>query len=262
VPVSISAAPVRSRGDLLGYVGVYKDISDLKETEKKLETMNEKLQVVGGLTRHDVRNKLFAITGNAYLLKKQFADKPDVLDKLREMENAVELTVKIFNFAKAYEMLGVEELNYVDVARTFDEAVSLFSDKITVQISNECNRLDVLADSLLRQLFYNLIDNSIKHGKKVTKIKVSYEKTPEGELRLLYEDDGVGIPAADKPKLFRQGYGTGGSTGYGLYMISKMLEVYGWRIQETGEPAKSAQFVMIIPSVNMEGREHYRIRPI
>jgi signal transduction histidine kinase len=112
---------------------------------------------------------------------------------------------------------------------------------------------------LLRQLFYNLIDNSLKYGQKVTRIRVRYEKTSEDVLRLVYEDDGVGIPLSEKPKLFKEGYSTGGSTGYGLYLIRKMMEVYGWTIQETGEPGKGAQFIITIPKTNSSGKENYRI---
>jgi PAS domain S-box-containing protein len=259
VPVLLSAAQITVEGRHLGYVAVYKDISELQNTQKKLEIMNEKLRVTGGLTRHDVRNKLSAITGNAFLLKKQLAGDSSALEKIREMENAVEQTVRIFEFAKAYEMLGVEELSYIDVAKTLDEALSLFSGLINVKVINDCHGLAVLADSLLRQLFYNLIDNSLKYGKKVSRIRVGYKKTGEDQLQLSYEDDGVGIPVGDKPKLFRQGYSTGGSTGYGLYMISKMMEVYGWTIQETGTPGEGAQFTITIPKTNTTGKENYRL---
>ena len=61
---------------------------------------------------------------------------------------------------KDYEMLGVEELVYVDVEKIVNEAASFFSDLRGVKVANECHGLTVLADSLLRQLFYNLIDNS------------------------------------------------------------------------------------------------------
>ena len=259
VPVFVSAAPITVEGRFLGYVAVYKDISELKNTEKKLEIMNEKLRVTGGLTRHDVRNKLSAVTGNVYLLKKQLAHSSEFLDKLSDIENAVQQTIRIFDFAKIYEMLGVEELSYVDVAKTFDEAVSLFSGSINVKVVNECHGLAVLADPLLRQLFYNLIDNSLKYGQKTTRIRVHYEETGKDHLRLVYEDDGVGIPAAEKPKLFKEGYSTGGSTGYGLHLVSKMVEVYGWKIQETGTPERGAQFTMTIPKINRDGKESLRL---
>jgi PAS domain S-box-containing protein len=259
VPVFVSSAPITVEGRFLGYVAVYKDISELKDAEKKLELMNEKLRVTGGLTRHDVRNKLSTITGNVYLLNKRLSDNSDVLDKLKAIESAVQQTVRIFDFAKAYEMLGVEELSYIDVAKTLDEAVSLFLGSINVKVVNECSGLVVLADPLLRQLFYNLIDNSLKYGQKVSRIRVYYEGTGLDNLSLVYEDDGVGIPATEKPKLFKQGYSTGGSTGYGLYLISKIVEVYGWTIQETGTLGKGAQFTIAIPKLNRDGKESVRL---
>ncbi len=155
--------------------------------------MNEKLRVVGGLTRHDVRNKLSTITGNIYLNKKRLADHSDVLKSYEEMVSACEQIVKIFDFAKDYEMLGVEELTYIDVEDAVQKAVSLFSDLNGIKVTNECHGLTVLADSLLRQLFYNLIDNSLKYGRKTTRVNVHFEKTSRDELKLLYEDDGVGI---------------------------------------------------------------------
>jgi len=258
IPVSISAAPILIQGKLIGYIGVYKDISDLKNTEHALEIMNEKLRVVGGLTRHDVRNKLSWVTGNAYLLKKHLAGDSDALDKIRDMEAAIEQTVKILDFAKTYEMLGAEKLVYVDVQKAVNEAIQLFSDLKGVKVTNDCNGLHVLADSLLRQLFYNLIDNSLKYGQKTTLIKVSFEKTDQHQLKIVYSDDGVGISIANKPKLFKEGYTTGGSTGYGLYLIRKMMEVYGWTLEETGEPDRGARFVFTIPHLNSNGKENYQ----
>jgi len=259
VPVSISAAPIKVENRLVGYIGVYKDISDLKKIEKNLEEMNEKLQVVGQLTRHDVRNKLSTITGNVYLLKKQLASNSEILGKLRDMETAVQQTVKIFDFAKAYEMLGTEELVYNDVEKTVNEAISLFANRNNIKVINDCHGLTILADSLLRQLFYNLIDNSLKYGQKTARIRVYYEKTGQDSLKLVYEDDGIGIPVAEKPKLFKEGYSTGGSTGYGLYLIKKIVEVYGWTIQETGTPGKGARFTMVILEKNQNGKENYQL---
>jgi signal transduction histidine kinase len=82
--------------------------------------------------------------------------------------------VKIFDFAKMYEQIGVEERTYINVEGTFKEAVALLSGFLNVKVVNDCRGLSLLADSFLRQLFFNLIDNSLKHGKKAT--------TSKGEL--------------------------------------------------------------------------------
>ena len=116
----------------------------------------------------------------------------------------------------------------------------------------------VLADSFLRQLFYNFVDNTRKYGKKTTTVKVYFEKAEQGELRLIYEDDGVGITLENKSKLFTEGFSTGGSTGFGLFFTKKMMDVYGWQIQETGEPSKGEKFTITIPKFNKDGKENFQ----
>jgi PAS domain S-box-containing protein len=266
VPVAVSAAPMTIEGRLAGYVAMYKDISELKSAEKaitemmqKIVLMNEKLRVVGGLTRHDVRNKLSVITGNAYLLKKRLPDDNEILENLAVIEKAAKQVTQIFEFAKAYESLGAEELVFMNVGETIDEAVALFSDLKGAKVTNSCSGLNVLADSLLRQMFYNLIDNSLKYGQKTSRIEIHYEETSQNELRLYYEDDGTGVPKETKPDLFKEGFTTGKGTGHGLYLIKKMMEVYGWTIRETGTPGKGAQFTITMPRTNQNGKENYHI---
>jgi PAS domain S-box-containing protein len=266
VPVAVSAAPMKFEGTVVGYVGVYKDISELKITEaamkemmQKLATMNEKLQVVGGLTRHDVRNKLSVITGNIFLDKKWTRDNPELLESFKDMESACGQIVRILDFARNYELLGVEELTYTDVHEAVQKAVSLFSDLKGAKVSNECQGLNVLADSLLGQMFYNLVDNSLKYGCKVSHIRIFFQQAGEDGLRIFYQDDGVGIPQNVRPNLFREGFSTGRGSGYGLFLIKTLMDVYGWRIEETGESGKGAQFTITIPRTAKNGKENYRI---
>jgi PAS domain S-box-containing protein len=264
IPVSVSAAPIIVEGRPVGHVAMYKDISELKRTEaamkemmQKLATMNEKLRVVGSLTRHDVRNKLTVVTGNIFLIKRRLPGNSEIFDYLHDIDSACQQILEMFDFAHSYEMLGDEELKNVDVDETVEKAVSLFWDLKGIKVSNECQGLTVLADSLLTRLFYNMIDNSLKYGEKITQIRVYYEVSRDGQLKLIYQDDGIGIPFSEKPKLFREGYGKG--TGYGLYLIKKMMEAYGWAIQETGESGKGAQFTITIPRTNQNGKENYQI---
>jgi PAS domain S-box-containing protein len=253
-------------------VGIFRDVTVQKQNQKdltlsleslsftieKIQALNEKLQVVGNLTRHDVRNKLSTVTGYAYILKKKHADEVDVVDGLSKIEQSVKDSIKIFDFAKMYEQLGAEELTDINVENKINEAVALFSGT-PPKILNECHGLTVLADSFLRQMFYNFIDNTIKYGQKTTMIKVTYKKTDQGNLVLTYDDDGVGISAENKLKLFSEGFSTGGSTGFGLFLTKKMIEIYGWNITEEGEQGKGAKFVITIPNHNKDGKENYQI---
>lgn len=245
----ISAAKIdfkRKPADIL----VFRDIS----ARKRLE---EKLRVVGSLTRHDVRNKLTVIAGNSYLLRQRLAGDPRVLRHLEDIDAAVRQVERIFDFARTYEKLGTEELTYVDTKQILKEVESLFSDLKGIEIVNDCNGVTVLADSLLNQVFYNLIDNSLKYGKKIKRIRVHYDD--EGnQLKLIYKDDGVGISDNMRSSLFKEGGGKG--TGYGLFMVRRICEVYGWAIEETGKQGKGVQFTMTIPRKNRAGKTLYKIQ--
>jgi PAS domain S-box-containing protein len=252
LPVSISAAPITVEDKLSGYVITYKDISETKK-------MEEKLRVVCSLTRHDVRNKLVAVTGNTYLLRQTLTEDPKALERLKDIEASVRQVERILEFAGIYEKLGVEQPTYLDVTKILDEAASLYSDLNNVRIVNDCSGLTVLADSLLRQIFYNLIDNSLKYGETIKQIRVYYRMSSGERLELVHEDDGVGVPDDMRSNLFKEGFTSGKGTGYGLFMIKRICEVYGWTIQETGKHVKGAQFTITIPKTNPNGKENYHI---
>jgi signal transduction histidine kinase len=162
--------------------------------------------------------------------------------------------------ARIYEKLGTEQLVNIDVGEAVDGAVSLFSGLKGVKIVNKCDGLTVLSDSLLNQLFYNLIDNSLKYGEKIQQIKIQYTTLDADQLELVYEDDGVGIPDNMRSNLFKEGVTSGKGTGYGLFMIKRICEVYGWTIQETGKQGSGAKFTMSIPRTGNTGKANYQIQ--
>jgi signal transduction histidine kinase len=84
----------------------------------------------------------------------------------------------------------------------------------------------------------------LKHGQRVSQIRAFYKETEEDQLKLVYEDNGVGVPKGEKEKIFEEKYAN--RTGHGLYVIRKICEVYGWNIRETGEYGKGAQFTITI----------------
>jgi PAS domain S-box-containing protein len=250
LPVEINASAIQYKGKP-ATLNVIRDVSERKK-------MEEKLRIVGSLTRHDVRNKLTAIMGNIYISKKKLADRPDVLESFNDMESVCDQIVRIFEFARDYERLGVEKLTFVDLGKVVDKVAGSFLDLKGTRVVNDCHGIAVLADSLLERLFYNLIDNSLKYGEKLNQIRVSHEESEDG-LRLFYEDDGIGISEDTRPKIFNEGFTTGKGSGYGLYLIRRMMEVYGWAITETGTYGKGAQFTISIPKARPDGRQNYKL---
>jgi signal transduction histidine kinase len=216
------------------------------------------LLVIGGLTRHDVQNKLMVVKGNTFLLRKKIGNNPELTPYLNSIDKALLDTERLFEFSRLYEKIGSEQIKEINVEQSFEEAISFFENLENKDVTNECHGLIILADSLLTQLFYNLIDNSLKHGEKVTKIRLSF-LTSKNSTDLVYEDDGLGIPKDIKSKLFTKGFTTGNGSGNGLALIKQIVDVYGWNIQEIGEPGKGAKFLISIPMVNLNGKVNYHI---
>lgn len=215
--------------------------------------VNEKLDVIGKLTRHDVSNKISIIRNNVHLAKKRVKNNKIISEYLKSIESAINQTDKIFEFAKNYEKLGPEDMSFVNVGFSLKEARMLLSGLDGINLVNECDNLEVMADSLLIQVFYNLLDNSIKYAKNVDQIKLYYTEG-NNNLSLIYEDNSNGISEGEKEKIFKEGYGKG--TGYGLFLIRKICDSYNWIIKETGKQGKGAQFTITIPKTNEKGENY------
>ncbi len=120
------------------------------------------------------------IKANTYLLAKRAGDNPELTKYLEGIDSALHGADQIIEFGRAYEKIGSEELTNMHVEACFNEAAALFPEVLGINVINESQGLTVLADSLLRQLLYNLIDNSLKHGEKVTQIRLHYNKNGDG----------------------------------------------------------------------------------
>jgi K+-sensing histidine kinase KdpD len=122
-----------------------------------------------------------------------------------------------------------------------------------VDVSIEFDKLEIFADPLLERVFFNLIENALRHGKKLTKIIFSYKESNDN-LILICKDDGGGIPYNEKENIFNRKFFK--NTGFGLFLSREILSITGLSIKETGEPGKGARFEISIP------HSAYRFRTI
>jgi PAS domain S-box-containing protein len=228
------------------FATVFTDITERKKATQALNSTNEKLRVIGSLVRHDVCNKLSGISTNTYLLRKNSGDNSQIQQYLNNIDSEIKDAQRLFELSSLYENIGVEQPHEIDVEVCFAEAVKLVSN-LKISVVNNTQGLKVKADSLLKQVFYNLVDNSLRHGQKVTEIKLLYRAKSDESL-LIYSDDGVGVSVENKSRLFTEGFSTAKGTGLGLAMIRKVLQVYGWTIHETGIPGKGVKFEITIPN--------------
>ena len=106
------------------------------------------------------------------------------------------------------------------------------------------NNIEIYADPLLSKVFYNLLENSVRHGDHTSLIQFQFRENDE-TLTIICEDNGGGIDQETKKHLFKRGYGK--NTGYGLFLIREILAITGIVIEETGESGKGARFEIKVP---------------
>lgn len=104
--------------------------------------------------------------------------------------------------------------------------------------------LEVYADPLIAKVFFNLVDNAVRHGGGITTIRFAVEEQ-DGEAIIVCEDDGEGVPPAEKERIFEHGYGK--NTGFGLTISREILDITGIGIREVGDAGRGARFEMIVP---------------
>lgn len=184
------------------------------------------------------------LQGYISILKKKEQD-PFFQDYLNKITSSAQRITTMIQFTREYEKIGVDAPVWQD-CRTLVENAAIEVLFANVKIQNSIPKgTGVFADSLIVEVFYNLIDNALQYGRKITTIQFSLEER-EGENIIICKDDGDGIPEEEKEKIFERGYGK--NTGLGLFLSREVLSITGITIFETGNPENGAMFVIRIPT--------------
>lgn len=221
----------------------------LLETQDELKQANEKLSVLGSITRHDTLNRLSVVLGRMQMLQEMSHDK-EIQKQVKESLAAAQAIERIIEFTGEYQKLGAGGHVWVDVEDAFREATRGVDDE-KITIKSEVSGLEVFADRMFEKVLVNLVDNSQRHGKNLKTLMLHHRKDENG-LVLVYEDDGGGLSADDKENLFKRGHGK--HTGLGMFMSREILSFSGMSIHETGETGVGARFEIAIPN------DRYRLR--
>jgi len=105
-------------------------------------------------------------------------------------------------------------------------------------IVTDCDRTVRADRSRLQQLFENLLRNAVDHGGSDVTVAVG-----ELETGFYVEDDGPGIPEADRDDVFKAGYSTSAEgTGFGLRIVEQVVNAHGWEIAVTESERGGSRF--------------------
>jgi PAS domain S-box-containing protein len=214
----------------------------IRKSKQAILVANRKLNLLSGLTRHDVANQLTALSGYVELSADWVQD-PKFHQVIKKQQMIIEMIHRQILFTKEYENMGVNAPVWQSVGTTaMNAALGLDLSGICLKVLSD--NLEIYADPLLIKGFYNLMDNTLRYGENVSEITISCKENESG-LVITYTDNGVGIDADTRLHLFKRGFGK--QTGLGLFFTREVLAITGLSITETGTPGKGARFEITVP---------------
>jgi signal transduction histidine kinase len=234
--------PIYGRtGNPLGRRGSNRDITERKLSENALAMANKKLNILNSVTRHDILNQLTVIIGYAELYHEVCRGSAKVEEYFDRLMKSARLVEHQISFSQSYQELGVKAPAWLRVRDVIMIAKAGLGE---IRFVLDIDDLEIFADPLLEKVFFNLFENSLRHGENVTEIRITRE-FHNGNCTLSVQDDGVGIPAGEKEQIFERGVGK--HTGLGLFFVRDILAITGITIREVGEPGKGARFEIVVP---------------
>jgi PAS domain S-box-containing protein len=230
-------------GKMTGLTGVAHDITERKRSEDALRQAQKKLHLLSGITRHDIGNQLLSLNGFVGLLHKKVTD-PSVETYFTRITDANRQIASMIAFTKEYEKIGMHAPVWQVLTTVVNDAgKGILPGQILLRNDLSAS-LEVFADPLIVKVFFNLLDNSIRHGQRVTEIRVSSRQSGS-DLVVVWEDNGIGIPREDKELIFGRGFGK--NTGLGMFLVREILSLTGITITETGTQPDGARFEIVVP---------------
>jgi signal transduction histidine kinase len=181
---------------------------------------------------------------------------------LEDLERLEKLLQWMFRLARAEQWAyGAQrpDLQVIDVTATCEEAIERVrhvaeAHGTTIQISRN-GAVPLRADPEDLQLVWtNLLENAVRYGPENGSVKVSVAGNNGGSARVVFEDQGPGIPAADLPRIFDRFYrgdrsrsrATGGY-GLGLAISKALVEAYGGSITADSAPGRGTRMIVELP---------------
>jgi signal transduction histidine kinase len=218
-------------------------MTNLPPGEEVLKRSNELLNRLFSDTRHDILNQLTILLGYIELSKDLEKD-PTLIEFLKREEDAAESIRRQISYTKDLKDVGIRPPDWQNVKLVIEQAIGQCEGiKFRIDITVDPN-LEVYADQFFRKIFSNLLENTRVHGKKASYIRISSHESENG-ITLVFDDDGEGIPATDKERIFTRLWP--GRSDLGLYFVTEVLALTGMTISEKGEYGKGARFEIRVP---------------
>lgn len=245
------------------------DITERRRAEEKLkaytarlESLNNELQDFAFIASHDLQEPLRKIQtfGNILVMKHGDSLNSEGKEHLKRMTNAANRMSNLLRSLLNYSKTGTSQLDLrpVDLTQVVKDAAS----DLEILVMNAGGRVEVSnlptveADApLLRQLFQNLIENSMKYRKEADPpvVKISGSLSDKS-CRVVIEDNGIGFREEFIHKIFMPFERLHGKDapykgmGMGLAICRKIAARHGGGISATSTLGRGSTFIVTLPA--------------
>lgn len=248
-------------GQLIGWRIGFADVSDRMRYAEELERSNRELQDFAFIASHDLQEPLRKIKTFGDMLVRKYTDiLPDegrdyltrVINAANRMSELLQSLLRYSRVATQANPFAQADLNAIAKDAVSDLEVTIIKAGATVDVGELPS---IEADGpQMRQLFQNLISNSIKYCRKGERPVVKITGSSNGEMcQLLFQDNGIGFEEQYLDRIFKpfqrlHGRGAGyEGTGMGLAICRKIVGRHGGTITAETTPGKGATFIVNLP---------------
>ncbi|EZH74508.1 hypothetical protein ATO12_12115 [Aquimarina atlantica] len=261
----INAQPqLDAKGDIQKTVGTLMDINARKEAENRMNELNTELERFAYLASHDLKEPLRTISSFTKLFKEEYREHFDDNAKqyLEFIENASKRMITLTNDLLIYSQLDDKSLNFqpVDINILISEILEDLRQNIEENNAViNCDKLPVIVCDMvqIRQLFQNLITNSLKYqNNNQPRIDIGFEEK-RAYFLFFIKDNGIGIDPKYHKQIFEvfkrlHGRNDYDGTGIGLANCKRIIDNHKGNIWVNSSLGEGAVFYFTILKANKQ----------
>ncbi len=256
-----------SRDMNINYINKLKAYNkELNEAEKKLIDLNNSKDKFFSIVAHDLKNPFHGFMRLTEVMLVDFDEltREEIKIYLQEIHTSAEKLYKLLENLLTWSRVQIGKIPYepeeITISEIFDSAILLFkenakSKKIRIQ-NNIKNDSKVFADkNMIDAVVRNLLSNAIKFTNIEGNVIIYTENVNDSEmLRIIIQDDGIGMNSEELSKIFRLDYqlirnGTANEkgTGLGLLLSKELVEKNSGRLELESEEGKGTKSIIYLP---------------
>ncbi|MGD8375409.1 MAG: ATP-binding protein [Acidobacteriota bacterium] len=243
-----------ARGGRPGVLMVVEDLTHLIRAQR-IAAWRE----VARRMAHEIKNPLTPIQLSAQRIAKKHAEGAEDLDRVvrqgtETIVNEVNALKMLVNEFSRYARMPEVQAAPTDLHQVIDAAMALYED-VHAEV-RFIRRFDpstpeiALDREQMKRVFINLLENSLEAMQRQGTITVETRFLPNaGTVRIEVSDDGPGIRAEDRDRLFLPYFSTKKrGTGLGLAIVNRILTDHHGTIQAEDNAPRGAKFVIDLPA--------------